>query len=146
MVELLLLYCLTHGGEENHIADGLLVGHEHSKTINADAETSGRRHADFKCLQEVLVEHLRLFISLRALVRLVLETRPLVQGIIQFGKGVPHLQATNERLKAIGQTRKLTVLLGQRRDIQWIVDQEKRLLKIGNTLAEHRTLEVIDQA
>src|SRR5713226_5621365 len=143
---LLLLRCLAHRWEQDHIADRLLVGHQHRQAINAHPEAAHWGHTHLKCLQEILIQHLRLFATLGTLAHLILETSTLIQGIIQLSEGIAALQAPNERLETLCQPRKLAMLLCQRRDIQWIVGQEQCLSQLWNALAEDGSLEVIDQA
>src|SRR5207302_6095249 len=46
--------------EEDHVANRSLVGHEHHKPVNADADTAGRRQPVLQCTDVVLVERVRL--------------------------------------------------------------------------------------
>src|SRR5579884_110930 len=143
---LLLLRRLAHGREKDDVADGFLVGHKHGETVDADAEATGRGHADFHSLQEIFVEELGLFVALGALAHLVFEAGALVDGVVQFGEGVAQFQAADEGLETLGQAGELRMLLGQRRDFQRVVGQEESLTQGRNTLAEHGALEVVDQA
>src|SRR5579859_3064294 len=111
---LFLRRCFAHGGEEDDVADGLLIGHQHGQSVNAKANTPGRGHSYLHRFQEIFIEHLSFIVALRSLASLILKTRPLIEGIIEFSIGVAHLQRTNERLEALNQTWKLSMLFGER--------------------------------
>ncbi len=95
---LLLVNRFAHGGEQDNVADRLLVSHQHRQAIDADAQAAGRGHTNLQSLQEILVEHLSLVVALAALAHLVLEARALIQWIIQLGKGIAQFQTSHKRL------------------------------------------------
>src|SRR5216683_4181708 len=111
----LLLFCrLAHGWKKDHVANRLLVSHEHHQAIDTDAKAPGRRHTHLQGFQKVFIEYLCLVISMRTLAHLILETRTLVKRIVQFGKGVAQLQAADKGLETICQSRNFAMALRQR--------------------------------
>src|SRR5260370_38317022 len=95
----LLLFCrLAHGWKKDHVANRLLVGHEHHQAIDTDAKAPGRRHTDLQGLQKVFIEYLCLVISMRTLAHLILETRTLVKRTVQFVKCVAYSHAADNWL------------------------------------------------
>src|SRR5579863_939426 len=121
---LLLLRRLAHRGKKNHVANGLLVGHQHSDAVNTDAETAGWRHTNFQGLQKIFIQHLRLLVALSALAGLILETMTLVKRIVQLGESIATFQTTNKGLETFRQFRLAAVCLRQRRDVQRVIRQE----------------------
>ena len=81
-----------------------------------------------------------------ALAHLIFETLTLVDGVVQFGKGVATFQAANEWLETFYQTRYLAMILCQGRDVARVVGQEDGLAQQGSILAEYGSHEIIDQA
>src|SRR5260370_41914985 len=95
----LLLFCrLAHGWKKDHVANRLMVGHEHHQAIDTDAKAPGRRHTALQGIQKVIIEYLRLVIPMPTRAHLILETRTLVKGIVQFGKGVAKHQPADKGL------------------------------------------------
>ena len=95
ILALCFLFLLTHGlhgGEEQHVADGGAVGHQHDHAVQAEAQAARGRHAVLQGVDEVLVD---LGVDALSLAGsdLLLEAAALVDGIIQLGEGVAHLVA-----------------------------------------------------
>ena len=116
-----------HGREQQYIADGRAVGEEHHQTVDAVADTAGRRHTDIQRVQEVLVRVVRLFIARRCQCVLRLEALALVNRVVQLGVGVAHLSAVDEELKALHIIRVVRLLLRERRNLNRVVGHEGRL-------------------
>ena len=53
-----------HCRKEENIADGISVRQKHDHPVDADADPSRWRHAVFQSVNEILIHHMRLFLSL----------------------------------------------------------------------------------
>ena len=83
-----LLVHRLHRGEEQHIADGSIVGHQHDHAVDADAQAACGRHAVLEGVDVVLV-HLGGHDTLSvAQLDLLLKTLALVDGVVEFGESV----------------------------------------------------------
>ena len=116
---LVLLFLLTHGlhgGEEQHVADGSAVGHQHDHAVQAEAQAARGGHAVFKGVDEVLVD---LGVDALGLAGsdLLLEAAALVDGVVQLGEGVAELAAVDEELETLGQVLVFGLALGQGGDV-----------------------------
>ena len=69
----------SHLREENHVPDAFGSGEHHDKSIDADTDASGWRHAVFEGGKEILIEFLGFAPAL------VLESLALEVGIIELG-------------------------------------------------------------
>ena len=90
-----------HGGEQQHIADGRRVGHEHDHAVDAVADAARGGHADIQSIEEVLIGVVGLFVALLELFFLSSEAFALVDGVVELGVGIGHLPAVHEELKAL---------------------------------------------
>ena len=61
-----------------------ISSNQHNKPIDADSNTTGRRHSITKRIYKVIIMHLGFLIPKAALLFLGLKPLHLVQGIIQF--------------------------------------------------------------
>src|SRR4051794_18827822 len=121
---------VAHGGEEDDLADRALAGHQHHEAVDADADAAGRRHAVLERAQERLVHRLRLLVALGRVALLRLEAGALVVGVVELGERVGELHAVDERLEALDEPRLAAVSLGERRQLDRVVDDELRLTDV----------------
>ena len=117
--------------ERNHIADRGTVGEEHGQTINADAQAAGRRHAHLQGLQKILIDALGLEVAGRPTLLLALQTLTLIDWINQLTEGIGGFAAHDEELKTLHQAWLAAVGAGQRRDLDRIIEHERRLDQVG---------------
>ena len=120
-----------HGGKEDHVADGRLVGEDHHQAVDAQAHTAGGRHAVLQGPDVVGVEGVGLLVAGGALAHLVLEAAPLIVGIVELAERVRQLLAADEQLEPLGEGGIAAVLLGQRRERLGVVEHEGRLHQLG---------------
>src|SRR2546423_9378779 len=113
-VFLLFLGSFPQCWEKDHITDRFLVCHDHSETVDANAETTGGWHAYFESFDEVFVQYLGFLVALSTLAHLVFKTRTLIERVVELGEGVAALQTTNENLETIAETRDGCMMLGKR--------------------------------
>ena len=106
---------------------------QHGEPVDADPLPRRRRHAVLEGADVVLVHPLRLVVAPRALGRLLLEAPPLVDGVVELGVGVGQLAAADVQLEPVDQARILALLLGQRRQLDREVGDERRLDEAGST-------------
>jgi hypothetical protein len=90
-------------GKEDHVPDRRRVSEEHGEPIDPDALAGRGRHPVFEGAYIVLVHPVRLFVARQALLRLLLEASPLVDGIVELGIGVGDLAAADEELEAVDE-------------------------------------------
>ena len=103
---------------------------QHRQSIDADAFAGGRRQSIRQRANVVLVHLMGFFVAAGALAQLLLEAPPLLFGIVQFAEGIADLQPAHEDLEAlhpVGILFRLALVLGQRRDGQRKVVDERRL-------------------
>ena len=77
--------------------------------------------------QEILIDALRLFITGGPQAFLSLKAGPLVHGIVQLGECVGDLYPAGEELESFDKTWVIGSALGQRRDVDGIVTDERGL-------------------
>src|SRR5437016_2135331 len=125
------LFFRTELREEDHVANGRLVGQQHDEPVNADPIAGGGRHAVVERAQEVLIQALGRQVSLGPLGHLRLEASALVQGVVQLREGVGDLAGGDVELEAIGQLRVARLAFGQGGDLNREVGDERRLDQRG---------------
>ena len=118
---------ILHGGEEQDVADGGLIGQEHDQTVYAHTKTACWRQAVFQCGDEVVVHVGGFLVALCLELKLMLETLLLVDRVVELREGVGELAAGDEQLEALGVARVRSVLFGQRADLHRMPSQEGRL-------------------
>ena len=104
------------------------AGQQHHQPVDADADAAGRRHALLERLHEQPRRRAappRRRASARAALRL--EARALLVGVVELGERVGDLHAAGERLEALDQPRLARCVLGERRELDRVVDDERRL-------------------
>ena len=80
-----------------------------------------------KRAQEVLVESHGFFVAGGLVAGLLLEAAALVHGVVQLGEGVADLLAHDDGLEALDDERVVRAALGQRAQLERVVDREGRL-------------------
>src|SRR4051794_3863967 len=118
---------LLEGREEHHFADRSLTGQEHREAVDPDADPTGRRHPVFERIDVVRVERWRVLVTRGGVADLLLETRALVVGVVELGERVGELHPVRERLEALDQPLVLAMPLGERRELDRVVVQQRRL-------------------
>ena len=91
-----------HRREQDNLPNRIGAGEEHDGAVDAHAHAARGGHAVFQRGEEILIQHLRLVVAPLALLDLLHEALPLVNGVVQLGIGVAHLAAADEELKALG--------------------------------------------
>src|SRR5690606_16244180 len=94
-----------HRREQDHVTDRGLIREQHRQPIDADADTTGRRHAVLECAQVVLVELLRFLVAALTQRDLRLEALALVERVVQFTERVRDLATRDHQLEAFDQLR-----------------------------------------
>ena len=103
-----------HRGEQQHIADGGGIRHQHTHTVDAVADAARGRHAVLQRHEEVFVGRVGLFVALGEGGLLRLEALALVDRVVQLGIGVRHLPAVHEQLETLNIVGILGLFLCQR--------------------------------
>ena len=88
-----------HCGEQDDFADGIVIGQQHDRTVDADAHTARGGHTVFHSIQEVLVQHLCLVVTALTLLHLLHKATSLVDGVVQLGVGVSQLGVADKQLE-----------------------------------------------
>jgi hypothetical protein len=99
--------------EQDHLADGRLVGQQHDQAIDADPLARRGRHAVLQRPHVVLVEPVGLVVTARLHLRLLLEAGQLVDRIVELAVGVGQLAPADVELEAIHQACVVPLALGQ---------------------------------
>src|SRR5271156_3314189 len=106
-----------HRRKSDHFADALAVGEKHAETINADAKSAHRRHAEGQGLDKILVDRMRRLVRPALLLGLFEETRALLARIVKLTEGVGDFPAIDESLETLRHIGPLGPGLGERRNI-----------------------------
>jgi hypothetical protein len=112
---LLLRVIILHHRESQNLLNRVVIGDKHDHTIDTHTPTTSRGKTIFKGSTEVLINKLSLVVSLILLVCLLLESKTLVEGVIQLSVSIDDLLLTNESLESFTKSNTVTVVLGQRR-------------------------------
>src|SRR3954469_19179956 len=118
---------LAHRREEHDLADRAPAREEHHEAVDPDADPARRRHPVLEREQVRLVERLRLLVARRRVTDLLLEAPPLVVGIVELGERVADLHPADDRLEALDEALLGAVALGERRELDRVVEQERGL-------------------
>src|SRR3989344_6509706 len=73
-----------HAREKEDLLDAFLIGEDHGNSVDANPNPACWRHAVLHCLDEILIEWLRLVVTLPALLSLLHELAPLLNWIRQL--------------------------------------------------------------
>ena len=103
------------------------VRQDHEQPIDAETETSGRRHAVLERAEEVLVERMRLLDARRLQLLLELELRALLERVGELGERGDELDAADDEVEVLRQARVGSVRPRERRDLAREVADERRL-------------------
>ena len=71
-----------------------------------------------------------LLVARLALLELFLETRALVNRVVEFRETVGEFSAVNKKFKAVSDSRVVEILLGERRNFRGVVSDKNRLNQI----------------
>lgn len=69
-----------HCGEEQNVPDGGGIGQEHDDPVDAETDAAGGGHSVFECSDEVFINGHCLIVAFCFFLRLLFETRTLVDG------------------------------------------------------------------
>ena len=106
-----------HGGEEDHVPDGVRAGEQHDAAVDADAQAARGGQTVFQSVHVIVVHHVGFLVALVPQLHLTLEPLLLVDGVVELGEGVAHFAAADEQLKPLGEPVILGGTLGQRGDV-----------------------------
>src|SRR3954451_22416265 len=122
---------LAQRGKEHNLPDGASAGQHHHQPVDADADPARRGHARLERLDERLVVGMGVLVAGRGGRALLLEAAPLLVGVVQLGERVRDLHAVGERLPALDEAVFRAVALGERRELDGVVQQERRRDELG---------------
>src|SRR3954451_11481805 len=122
---------LAQRGKEHNLPDGASAGQHHHQPVDADADPARRGHARLERLDERLVVGMGVLVAGRGGRALLLEAAPLLVGVVQLGERVRDLHAVGERLPALDEAVLRAVALGERRELDGVVQQEGRRDELG---------------
>mmetsp|Transcript_44360 Transcript_44360/g.73930 ORF Transcript_44360/g.73930 Transcript_44360/m.73930 type:complete len:290 (-) Transcript_44360:874-1743(-) len=132
---MLLFRGLEHW-EGDDVADGGGVGEQHDEAVHAEAHPARRGQPVLQRRQEVLVHLdivaciiLAFLASARRCVvhHLRFQAFALLDGIRELTEGVGELAAVDEELEAVRNARHRRMRLGQRRDLDRVLENKRRL-------------------
>src|SRR4051794_4825624 len=121
----------AHSGKEHNLPDGASAGQHHHQPVDADADPARRGHARLERLDERLVVGMGVLVAGRGGRALLLGAAPLLVGVVQLGERVRDLHAVGERLPALDEAVLRAVALGERRELDGVVQQEGRRDELG---------------
>src|SRR5207244_9624122 len=109
------------------VADGARGRGPDREAVDAAAFPARRRHAVTQRADVVLVNGVRRKVALLPQELLILEAVALFGGIVQFAEGVRNLHTADVELEALDEIRVVGLLLGERRDLERVVQNERGL-------------------
>ncbi len=107
--------------EEKDVADRRLIAEEHHHAVDAVADAARWWHAVLKCADEVVIVLHGLLVTLALSLHLGSKALLLINGVVELGVCVCVLCATDNELKAVGQTRIICLAFGERRNLCRII-------------------------
>ena len=124
-----------HRRKEDHVADVRRVREIHEQPVDADADAAHRRHAVLHRAQIVLV-HARRFVVARGRSRACASNRRRwsigsFSSLNAFASSLP----AREQLEPLGERRIAALRLRERRQLDRIVDDERRLVRASTRRA-----------
>src|SRR3954447_23609287 len=122
---------VSHRRKEDHFPDGVAAAEQHHQAVDPHAQPAGRRHPVLERLDEDLVVGLGLLVALGLQADLGLEARALLVGVVELGERVGDLHPAREGLEALDEPGLVAVGLGERRQLDRIVHDDRRLLRVG---------------
>src|SRR5690606_9326107 len=114
----------AHGRKQDYVTDVRRTRKVHEQPVHSDSHATGWRHAVFHGAQVVLVHATGLLVAGIPQPGLVLETRTLVNRIVQLAECVRKLLSVCKQLEPLGKPRIATTWLRQRRQLARIVQHE----------------------
>ncbi|KAL7354378.1 hypothetical protein ACKS0A_10728 [Histoplasma ohiense] len=106
---------LFHERERKHLLDTIIISQEHHKSVDAHAPAPSGRETEFQTRAEVLIDQLRLVVTLSLLGRLLFESKTLVKGVVQLCVRVDDFLLAHEGFEALTQPDVVAMVFGQRR-------------------------------
>src|SRR3954453_14036550 len=116
--------------KQNNVADRGAVGQGYLQPVDANTNSSGRRHAGAKRTNVIFIEDHGLFISALPFGHLIDEALILFMWIIELAKSVRDLHPVYEKLKSLGDPSIIRRSFRKRRNRLWEIDDESRLNQI----------------
>ncbi len=114
---------IAQRGKQDHLANRALPGEDHHQPVDPEPEAARGRHPVLQRLEEGLVVRLRLVVgSGRTLGR---QARALLDRIVQLAERVGYLDPVAEGLEALDEPRLAAMSLGERRQLDRVVEQER---------------------
>src|SRR6185295_11034780 len=113
------------------VANVRLIGEDHRQPVHAEAHAARRRHAVLQRPQVIFIKLLRLGVAGGAQRALLLEAAPLLVGVVELAERVRQLAVLHEQLPALDLRRIAALGLSERRQRDWIVEDERRLYEFG---------------
>src|SRR3954469_25435333 len=119
-----------HGREQHHLAKRPRPGQDHRQAVDSQADPGRGRHPVLERLEERFVERLGVLVAALKLGALLLEAAPLLVRIVELRERVGDLDPAYERLPALHQPLFGAVALGERRQLDRIVEHKGRLSQL----------------
>ena len=119
-----------HCGEQQYVADGLVVGKQHDHTVDTDTQTACRGQAVFQRRDVVFVHHLRFIVALRLCTYLCGKTFVLVHRVVKLAKSIAHFACVHKELETLRQSVVGRLFLGKGAYFHGIVVDKRRLDKL----------------
>ena len=110
--------------EQQHVADGSLVGEQHDHAVDTDADAARGRHTVLEGAHVILVVLHGLVVAAGLLGHLGSEALGLIDRVVELGERVRVLVAGDDQLKAMGQARVILKALGKRANLDGVIAHE----------------------
>jgi len=111
-------------GKQDHFPYAPSAAQEHNQSIDTNAETAGRGHAVTEGIQVIVIHGMLLLILVRIGSSHFQEALFLVQGVIQFRKGIAELHTANKTLETLNGGWIVGLTLCQGRDVSRVIKKE----------------------
>ena len=114
-----------HGGEEENVADGVVVGEHHHQPVDADPLSGGGGHGVAERTDEIEI-HVHRFVVTGGLFgfHLSFEALVLIQRIVELVEAVGEFFAGHEELETFGDLGIFVAAAGEGGDVDGVVDDE----------------------
>ncbi len=116
-----------HRGEKNNVSYRRTVCQKHHDAVYPYAETPCRRHSVLERVNEILVHHARLVVSLCTQLDLLCKTFPLVYRVVELRKSVADFVLADEQLEALRKPGVFSASFGKRRHVDRVHCDKRRL-------------------
>src|SRR5450759_2922633 len=137
------LRLLLHDRKQDHVPDRWLVRQQHHQPVDPYAKATARRQAVLDGAKKILIHRVRLDIARGALGRLPLEARALIDWVRQLRECVRVLTSKDDQLESLHEPRVISPRAGKRRDLDRVVDDERRLSKFCLHVLFEQVVELI---